>query len=209
MATRASSLGPVASLPMCAALLECGREAAAFPSGLFSVKGYHSRERNGSAAFRLGSFRVRALTTIAKVENIIVENDALMIIAKRADGSLRDAQSIFDQVRSFCGNEIKTVELLKAFNVVDQEIYFRVSDFLKSHDAHCAIQLVDEVIKSCYDLREFVGGLSEHLRNLLIVRSTESTQLIEVSENYESDMKRKRINSQSKTCCVTSSRRTN
>jgi DNA polymerase-3 subunit gamma/tau len=128
---------------------------------------------------------INTLATIAKVENIIIENDALMIIAKRADGSLRDAQSIFDQVRSFCGNEIKTAELLKAFNVVDQEIYFRVSDFLKSHDAHRAIQLVDEVIKNCNDLREFVGGLSEHLRNLLIVRSTESTQLIEVSENYK------------------------
>ena len=128
---------------------------------------------------------INTLTTIAKAENIIIENDALMVIAKRADGSLRDAQSIFDQVRSFCGTEIKTAELLKAFNVVDQEIYFRVSDFLKSHDTLCAIQLVDEVIKSCYDLREFVSGLTEHLRNLLIVRSTESTQLIEVSENYK------------------------
>jgi DNA polymerase III gamma/tau subunit len=77
------------------------------------------------------------------------------------------------------------VELLKAFNVVDQEIYFRVSDFLKSHDSQSAIRLVDEVIKSGYDLREFVGGLTEHLRNLLIVSSTESTQLIEVSENYK------------------------
>ena len=128
---------------------------------------------------------INTLTTIANAENITIENDALMVIAKRADGSLRDAQSIFDQVRSFCGNDIKTAELLKAFNVVDQEIYFRVSDFLKTHDAHRAIQLVDEVIKSGYDLREFVSGLTEHLRNLLIVRSTESTQLIEVSENYK------------------------
>ncbi|MCX6123070.1 MAG: DNA polymerase III subunit gamma/tau [Ignavibacteriales bacterium] len=128
---------------------------------------------------------VTTLTTIAHAENITIENDALMVIAKRADGSLRDAQSIFDQVRSFCGSEIKTAELLKAFNVVDQEIYFRVSDFLKSHNTQSAIQLVDEVIKSGYDLREFVGGLTEHLRNLLIVRSTESTQLIEVSENYK------------------------
>jgi DNA polymerase III subunit gamma/tau len=128
---------------------------------------------------------VATLTAIAHAENIIIENDALMVIAKRADGSLRDAQSIFDQVRSFCGSDIKTTELLKAFNVVDQEIYFRVSDFLKSHNAHSAIQVVDEVIKSGYDLREFVGGLTEHLRNLLIVRSTESTQLIEVSENYK------------------------
>jgi DNA polymerase III subunit gamma/tau len=128
---------------------------------------------------------INTLTTIAQAENIHIENDALMVIAKRADGSLRDAQSIFDQIRSFCGNDIKTTELLKAFNVVDQEIYFRASDILKNHDARGAIQLIDDVIKSGYDLREFVGGLTEHLRNLLIVRSTESTQLIEVSENYK------------------------
>jgi DNA polymerase III subunit gamma/tau len=128
---------------------------------------------------------VNTLTTIANAENITIQNDALMVIAKRADGSLRDAQSIFDQVRSFCGSDIKTAELLKAFNVVDQENYFRVSDILKSHDTQSAIQLVDEVINSGYDLREFVSGLTEHLRNFLIVRSTESTQLIEVSENYK------------------------
>ncbi len=128
---------------------------------------------------------VHTLTTIAKAEQIAIEDDALMVIAKRADGSLRDAQSIFDQVRSFCGADIKTSELLKAFNVVDQDIYFRVSGLLKSHDSRGAIQLVDEVIRSGYDLREFVSGLAEHIRNLLIVRSTESTQLLEVSEHYK------------------------
>ncbi len=128
---------------------------------------------------------INTLAAIANAENITVENDALLVIAKRADGSLRDAQSIFDQVRSFCGTEIKTAELLKAFNVVDQEIYFGVSDFLKNHNAQNAIQLVDEIIKSGYDLREFISGLMEHLRNLLIVRLTESTQLIEVSDNYK------------------------
>lgn len=128
---------------------------------------------------------VSTLTAIAKAEQITIEEDALVVIAKRADGSLRDAQSIFDQVRSFCGTDIKTIELLKAFNVVDQDIYFRVSDILKNHNIREAIQLVDEVIKSGYDLREFIGGLAEHLRNLLIVRSTESTQLIEVSEHYK------------------------
>ena len=128
---------------------------------------------------------ITTLKSIAVAENITIENDALLVIAKRADGSLRDAQSIFDQIRSFCGDDIKTVELLKAFNVVDQEIYFRVTDILNKHNASGAIMLVDEVIKNGYDLREFVGGLTEHLRNLLIVRSTESTQLIEVSEGYK------------------------
>jgi DNA polymerase III subunit gamma/tau len=126
-----------------------------------------------------------SLSAIAKAEKIAIEEDALMVIAKRADGSLRDAQSIFDQVRSFCGTDIKTHELLKAFNIVDQDIYFRVSDIFKNHDVRGAIQVVDEIIKSGYDLREFVSGLSEHLRNLLIVRSIESTKLLEVSGHYK------------------------
>ena len=92
--------------------------------------------------------------------------------------------SLIKYVR-FAEQILRPVELLKAFNVVDQDIYFRVSDILKNHDIRGAIQLVDEVIKSGYDLREFIGGLAEHLRNLLIVRSTESTQLIEVSEHYK------------------------
>jgi len=129
---------------------------------------------------------VKTLSSIARAENISVEDEALMVIAKRADGSLRDSQSIFDQVHSFCGTEIKTEELLKAFNIVDQEIYFRVSKLLCMHDSHGAVQLVEEIIKSGYDLREFIGGLADHLRSLLIVCSTKSTQLLEVSEHYKS-----------------------
>jgi len=114
---------------------------------------------------------IKTLATIAHAETITIESG-------RLDGDRQTRRWIssgcteyIDQVRSFCGNDIKTAELLKAFNVVDQEIYFRVSDFLKSRDAQGAIHLVDEVIKCGYDLREFVGGLTEHLRNLLIVRS--------------------------------------
>lgn len=126
---------------------------------------------------------IKTLATIAAAENVTIEDDALMIIAKRADGSLRDAQSIFDQVRSFCGTTIKTTELLKGFNVVDQEIYFKVSELLKTQDSRSAIQLVDMILRSGYDVREFVSGLAEHLRNLLVARLTGSTQLIEGSEH--------------------------
>ena len=125
---------------------------------------------------------VASLTHIAKEEGVAIEPDALTIIAKRADGSLRDSQSIFDQVRSFCGNDIKAVELLKAFNVVNQDLFFRFTTLFLQHDSKGAIELVDEIIRSGYDLREFVGGLIEHLRNLLIVRSTGSPALIEGSE---------------------------
>jgi DNA polymerase-3 subunit gamma/tau len=134
---------------------------------------------------------INSLTAIAKAEDVVIDDDSLMIIAKRADGSMRDSQSIFDQVRSFCGNDIHADELRKAFNIVDQELYFRASELLSQHDSRGAVALVDDVMKAGYDLREFVGGLSEHLRNLLIVRSTSSTKLLETSEqikkHYEAD----------------------
>jgi DNA polymerase-3 subunit gamma/tau len=137
---------------------------------------------------------IKTLSAIAQAEEITIDRESLMIIAKRADGSLRDSESIFDQVRAFCGNDIQASALLKAFNVVDQDLYFRVTDFLKMKNAGAAVALVEEIMKNGYDLREFVGGLAEHFRNLLVVRATGSTQLLEssdqVKERYESEAKK-------------------
>lgn len=124
------------------------------------------------------------LREISREEGVTIEEEALMVIGKKADGALRDAQSIFDQIRSFCGNQIKAVDVLKVLNVVDQELYFRVTDLIKAQDARGGIQLVDEIVKSGYDLREFLGGLAEHLRNLLVVITTDATELVETSEPY-------------------------
>jgi DNA polymerase-3 subunit gamma/tau len=124
------------------------------------------------------------LRTISREEGVTIDDEALVIIAKKADGSLRDAQSIFDQIRSFCGNEINARDVLKVLNAVDQEIYFRASDLIKGHNVQGGIELVDEIVRSGYDLREFLGGLAEHLRNLLVVLTTGSTELVETSEPY-------------------------
>ncbi|MEX2116919.1 MAG: DNA polymerase III subunit gamma/tau [Bacteroidota bacterium] len=124
------------------------------------------------------------LRYIAKEEGIAIEDDALMVIAKKGDGSLRDSQSIFDQVRSFCGNTISTADALKTLNAVDLDVYFKVTALIQANDQRGGIGLVDEVIKSGYDLREFVGGLAEHFRNLLVVRSTGSGELVETSDHF-------------------------
>ncbi|MBI3577942.1 MAG: DNA polymerase III subunit gamma/tau [Ignavibacteriales bacterium] len=128
---------------------------------------------------------VARLRFIAQEEKVSIDDNALLIIAKKGDGSLRDAQSIFDQIRSFCGNEIAATDVLKVLNVVDQEIFFRVTDLIKAHDLKGGMELVDEIVRNGYDLREFLGGLAEHLRNLLVVLTTDSPQLIETSEPYK------------------------
>jgi DNA polymerase-3 subunit gamma/tau len=125
---------------------------------------------------------VARLKFIAGQENVTIDDDSLLIIGKKGDGSMRDAQSIFDQVISFCGMTITAKQVGDALNIVDQELFFRVSDILRNKDTKAALDLVQEVVKSGYDIKEFVSGLTEHFRNMLIVKTTNSTHLIEESE---------------------------
>jgi DNA polymerase III subunit gamma/tau len=122
------------------------------------------------------------LKTIAASEGITIDDDALLLIARKGDGSLRDAQSLFDQVVSLCGTDITLQKILEALNIVDQDIFFRVTSLIEGKDAAGAIALVNEVMERGYDLREFLAGLGEHLRNLLITVTTKSTTLLEVSD---------------------------
>ena len=125
---------------------------------------------------------VGQLKYIAGEEKITIDDDALLIISKKGDGSMRDAQSIFDQVLSFCGTTVTAQQVGDALNIVDQELYFRVSDLLRAKDTAGGLDLVKEVINSGFDIKEFISGMTEHFRNMLIARTTNSTALIEESE---------------------------
>ncbi|MDH3251361.1 MAG: DNA polymerase III subunit gamma/tau [Ignavibacteria bacterium] len=122
------------------------------------------------------------LKTIAATEGITIDDDALLLIARKGDGSLRDAQSLFDQVVSLCGIDITLQKILEALNIVDQDIFFRVTSLIEGKDAPGAVALVNEIMEHGYDLREFLAGLNEHFRNLLITATTKSTTLLEVSD---------------------------
>jgi DNA polymerase-3 subunit gamma/tau len=125
------------------------------------------------------------LRLIAGHEKITIDDDALLIVAKKGDGSLRDAQSIFDQMVSFCGTTINAQTVIEALNIVDEELYFRVTDLIRTRDTKGGLDLVDEIMGRGYDIREFLGGLSEHFRNMLVVLSTNATQLVETSEAFK------------------------
>lgn len=125
---------------------------------------------------------VARLKFIAQQESITIDDDSLLIIAKKGDGSMRDAQSIFDQVVSFCGTTITAQQVAGALNIVDQELFFKVSDVVKTKDTKGALELVEELINTGYDVKEFISGLSEHFRNMLVAKTTQSTHLIEESE---------------------------
>lgn len=126
-----------------------------------------------------------SLGAIAREENITISDEALLVIAKKADGSLRDAQSIFDQVVSFCGETIDLQSILQALNIVDEEMYFRVTQLIQTKDTRGGLALVEEIINRGYDIKEFLNGLNEHFRNILTTLMTGSTHLIETSNVFK------------------------
>jgi DNA polymerase-3 subunit gamma/tau len=125
------------------------------------------------------------LRAIAKEEKLEIDEESLLIVARKGDGSLRDAQSIFDQVVSLCGRAITHEAILQALNMVDQEVYFRVTDLIKNRDAKGVLALVENLLGQGHDIKDFLAGLLEHFRNMLVVTTTGSTQLLEVSDIYK------------------------
>lgn len=127
---------------------------------------------------------VGRLAYIASQEGFDIEEDALVVIAKKGDGSMRDSQSIFDQVTSFCGRTVTYARANEALNIIDQGFFFRVTDMMRSHASSEAFLIVEEVMRVGYDPQEFLIGLAEHLRNFLTVMTTNSTRLIEAAKMY-------------------------
>jgi DNA polymerase-3 subunit gamma/tau len=125
------------------------------------------------------------LKAIAREEKLEIDDDALLLVAKKGDGSLRDSQSMFDQVVSLCGTTITHEQILQALNIVDQEIFFRCTDLIKTKNAKGGLELVEDINQRGYDIKEFLTGLNEHLRNILIAKTTESTALIEASDVHK------------------------
>ncbi len=125
---------------------------------------------------------VANLKAIAAQEGLQIDDDALLLVARRGDGSLRDAQSLFDQVVSLCGQSITHAQIVEALNIVDEELYFRVTELIRTRDAKGGIDLVDGLLSGGHDIKEFLSGLSEHFRNILIAKTTGSAALIEASD---------------------------
>lgn len=127
---------------------------------------------------------VGRLAYIAVQEGMEIEEDALMVIARKGDGSMRDSQSIFDQVTSFCGMKVSYAQANEALNIIDQGFFFRVTDMMRSGQTAEAFILVEEIMRVGYDVQEFLIGLAEHLRNFLTVITTGSTRLIEAAKMF-------------------------
>lgn len=119
---------------------------------------------------------------IAGQEQVRAEDDALHLIAQKADGGLRDALSIFDQMVTFSGQQLSYRAVVQNLHVLDYEYYFRLTDYCLRQDLSQTLLLLDEVVQNGFDLHQFVVGAAEHLRGLLVCKDPQTVQLLEVSE---------------------------
>ena len=129
------------------------------------------------------------LKNVAAKENITAEDAALNIIAQKADGGMRDALSIFDQVSSFCGGNITYQQTIENLNVLDYDYYFRLTDyFLEGKITECMLTL-NEILSKGFEGQYFITGLSNHFRNLLVSQDAQTIGLIETSEEVRNKYK--------------------
>ena len=125
---------------------------------------------------------IRHLQYVAGKEGITVSEEALNVVAQKADGGMRDALSIFDQLVSFCGKEITYEQAIEVLNVLDTEYYFRLVDCALQNDVSQALLLFNNILNKGFDAQNFITGLGAHLRDVLVSKDTVTTKLLETSE---------------------------
>ncbi|MCB9170062.1 MAG: DNA polymerase III subunit gamma/tau [Flavobacteriales bacterium] len=125
---------------------------------------------------------VAHLQSIADREGIEVEPQALHVIAQKADGGLRDALSIFDQMVSFAGHKVTYQDVVKNLNVLDHDHYFRLTEQMLQGDIPACLVEFDTILQNGFEGHLFVSGLARHLRDLLVCKDPRSAELLEVSE---------------------------
>ena len=123
---------------------------------------------------------IKNLRGIASKEGISIDEDALHIIAQKADGAMRDALTLFDQMVAFCGKEISYEQVISNLNVLDYEYYFRLVDMFLKGDYTGALLTFDEILSKGFNALHFISGLSSHFRDLLVCSKQASESLLEL-----------------------------
>jgi DNA polymerase III subunit gamma/tau len=134
------------------------------------------------------------LKLIADKEGFTIDDDSLVTIARKADGSMRDSQSIFDQVVAFCGTDITYSAITEALHLIDRDFFFRISNAVVNKNIQEMFAMVKEVVSKGYDLQDCLIGLLEHFRNILALKVSGGSEFIEgadsVADQYKSESKR-------------------
>lgn len=122
------------------------------------------------------------LAEVAKSQNITFEEDALQIIAQKADGAMRDALSIFDRVVSYCGNHLTRQAVAENLNVLDFDYFLSITDQMVNNDIPSILIDYDNILAKGFDPHHFVMGMASHFRNLMVSKNQLSLQLLQMSD---------------------------
>lgn len=122
------------------------------------------------------------LHLIAQRENISAEDDALHIIAQKADGALRDALSIFDRIVSFSGSNLTRQAVTENLNVLDYDTFFTITDLLLKNDIPGVLVQFNEILNIGFDAHHFIIGLASHFRDILVAKDKQTIALLEVGD---------------------------
>jgi DNA polymerase III subunit gamma/tau len=133
---------------------------------------------------------VKHLEFVAKSEHVTADPNALNVIARKADGAMRDALSIFDQIISFSGRNISYQDVISNLNILDYDYYFRIVDSCLKNEVTEVLVTFNEILDKGFEGQHFINGLSSHFRDLMVSRDPVTVQLLEVSgdirERYKS-----------------------
>lgn len=130
------------------------------------------------------------LQRVAQTEGIQAEDDALHLMALKADGAMRDALSIFDRIVSFCGDNITRTAVAENLHILDYSYYFSLTDLMLQEDIPSLLLQLDEILAQGFDGQHFINGLCSHFRDLLVAQTPQTIPLLEVGENIKQDYAR-------------------
>jgi len=126
---------------------------------------------------------INQLKYISEQEKILIDEESLMVVAKKGDGSMRDSQSIFDQVIAFCGKNITIENLSDALHLVDFDLFFKINTIIKTNNLKELFELTETIQTNGYDYGEIISGLIEFYRNIAALKSTGNNKVVELSKD--------------------------
>nr|MBP9187491.1 DNA polymerase III subunit gamma/tau [Bacteroidia bacterium] len=126
---------------------------------------------------------VSQLHMICASEGITAEEEALHVIAQKADGAMRDALSIFDRIVSSSGKNITYKDVILNLNILDYDYYFRATDYMLASDLPNMLVLFDEILTNGFDAQHFLNGFSDHMRNLMMCKHPQTIKLLQVAQS--------------------------
>ena len=128
---------------------------------------------------------VKNLKFVAKNENITAEEEALFLIAEKSDGALRDSLSLFDRLISFSDKNLTYKDVAEHLNTLDYEYFFKITDHLINNDINSLLIIYNEIVNNGFDGHNFINGLSEHLRKLLLLKNEKTASIFSINQSLK------------------------